>query len=101
MLLSVCRPHCEGSAHENCCISNALKDTDILYFLMLLFFSVNCVIMAAQSVVVELCVCEWLNYTLLHSVGVLQCALNDVQTSSKISPLLAYFINFVSNGVSL
>jgi len=61
VLLSVCRPHCEGSAHENCCISNALKDTDILYFLMLLFFSVNCVIMAAQSVAAELCVCEWLN----------------------------------------
>jgi len=31
----------------------------------------------------------------------LQCALTDVQTSSKISPLLAYFINFVSNGVSV
>lgn len=31
--------------------------------------------------------------------SVMKCALTDVQTSSKISPLLAYFINFVSNGV--
>jgi len=33
-------------------------------------------------------------------VDMFQCALNSVQTSSKISPLLAYFVNFVSNGVS-